>query len=266
MDTCFESGADEGASCQQCSCGITFLETDPDVSVTLQKCATCFSTIQSELIRQDDIAAVGSSAVPSVVSADTPNGAGDDITNGAGDDAPQSTVDDAPLDAEDAAPLREPRSTGPICMELISGLMMSAMSDKMNLFTLPLNGKEETFILDPDPFSNSNARKLFCRASWPYSSLYSRDIYGGMYTAKSAIVTPCVVMDKSGKHYVLMALGKTLCNRPRIDGLVISLQTFEASFAQHIMSFVKSYLFNEQFDGERMNRYIALHVCDRLFF
>jgi hypothetical protein len=55
--------------------------------------------------------------------------------------------------------------------------MMSALSDKMNLFTLPLNGKEETFILDPDPFSNSNSRKLFCRASWPYSSLYSHDVY-----------------------------------------------------------------------------------------
>ena len=37
--TGFESGADDSQSCQQqCSCGTKFLETDPDVSVTLQKC------------------------------------------------------------------------------------------------------------------------------------------------------------------------------------------------------------------------------------
>ncbi len=272
------------------TCGGGFLESDRDVSITLQKCATCFNVIRGELIRQDNIFAIGSSfagaasdtgladgttpltsdgTTPLTSDGTTPltsDGTTELISDGTTPLTSDSTTElnsdgTTPLTTDGTTPLTSDGTTpptlgarAPVDMELVSGLMMSAVSDRSHMFSLILNGQLETFILEPDPLSSSNSRKLFSRASWSHGLLYSRDMYGGICSSKTAAVTPCVVVDKKGGKHVLMAFGKTLCNRPRLDGLIISLDTFEATFVQQIIHFVKYYLFNEPFDGQRMDR------------
>jgi hypothetical protein len=141
-----------------------------------------------------------------------------------------------------------------LCLRDVEDAMSAAVSTSIKCFNIYLNGRSELFDYHHKGVDGTS-RKLFKRASWIHPELYWYNIFGAMTTKRgNTLVTPCAVRNKTGEIYILMAIGQTLCNQPRYDGLVVALETNEVSFIQRIGFFVDATLFDFPFDGELMDR------------
>lgn len=193
----------------------------------------------------------------SAVAADHANADVDGVTTGAVDRAAAAASADSAASVDGTGDATNgyccPEGFS-LCMEEIEVAMAAAVSNAIRCFSIILNGRSELFTYFVDPVE-VGTRKLFKRISWLFALLYWYEIFGGMMTTRGkTLVTPCAVRDKKGNIYILMAIGKTLCNRPRYDGLIVALESKTASFVQNIGSFVSECLLNFPFDGFLMDR------------
>lgn len=297
-----------------CACGVKFSDRDVGVSVTLKRCALCYTAIRNELCGGESTAGVPVAGVPvagNSVADDSLSGAvaggeppaivgaeaedesfvdaadfaeldcaaagamaGNDsfaaadvdlaviATTGAfPDDAANRTLATVSIyNAGDGLHYAAPVSSSSppesaLSMEDIEVAMAAAAADSFRCFNVVLNGKSELFTFYVDPIE-AGKRKLFQRASWPTPLLYWYNIFGGIMTPRGkTLITPSAFRDKKGNIYVLMAIGQTLCSRPRYDGLVVAIEDDKATFVKNISGFVSECLLDFPFDGALMDRY-----------
>lgn len=233
-----------------CVCGKEVCDSDDGVSAVMQRCNACLTAIRQELMTD-------SGAHTSFDEDTAADGDGNGATDASGDnDAGGGKDDDAELSGAKSTE-NSSGDTHSVGIETIEAAMMSSISNDVRFFMADLNGKSEVFEHHVDPINLSSSRKLFKRASWVLPPLYWYDIYGAMMTGQGkgkSLITPCAFRNKKGAIYVLVAIGETLCNRPRYDGLVVDHENNVASFVPNIVNVVDELLLEFPFDGEEINR------------
>ncbi len=77
-----------------------------------------------------------------------------------------------------------------------------------------------------------------------------------MMTARGrTLITPCAFKGLNTEDiYILVAIGETLCNKPRYDGLIMNLETRAVEFRKDISFFVLELYLDFPFDEIEMNK------------